>query len=878
MINLPAVLQQTRASGVRHARRRPWRYLLSAASIALAVALFVSMRITQVSVVATFRANLAALAGNATHVVTARTRLDESVLHALEQLDLHPAFQADARLPEPNSASTTGRAVGLLAAPLVQGSATLPDAGVAVTILGIDPLRDARLRRYNAADAAELDLSTLLRSRDVLILTQSLSERLQARPGAALRVSTPAGVQTMSVAGVLRNDGAAAALGGNILFMPIGAAQRLLGMEGRYSRIELVLDTGKSPPSGSSLESRVAAALPAGYTLSPAAQSDATFDALFVQFQVMLICITALAALIGVFIVYNSMALAVVQRAREIGTFRALGAHRREILMAILLEAALLGLIASAAGLAIGVGMASWALRSAGESLSIIVNLGPPLRVIPADVFWLAPLVGVAASMLGALAPARTAAAQPPVLAMKPGAVEALMHARTMYWFIAGALIVPIGLVLVGRPGVGWALRIGGVVAAFLGVGMAGPQLIKWLAAPARAAARRALRLPGVLALDSIVKFPTRTSLTLVALGGSLSIIVAMAGLVRSLEGSIRQWLEETLPFDLAVNGQPHGGSPYNTGGEYPPELLDELRRDPAVEIAYGVRTRQTLFGDERVMIVAVDFAEFEQVRAARGATQPWLPPGPLVAGEVAISENFSTLHSVAVGDSVTLDAAGGPRAFRVAAIRPDYTWFRGTVLMDRRTYVEAFDDPLLSYMDMRLRTGTNIESTRARLTESLSARFPAFLYRADETKAFALALIGDWFKLANLQLLLAVFIGGVGVANCLLISLLSQSRQIGLLRAIGATPAQIRSMLLTEAAFLGAAGGLLGGVLGIATIGLVVMPLAIRAAGFVLPLVVPTDALLIAAAAGVVISLAAALLPLGAARRIDVVAAIGYE
>ncbi|QOJ15827.1 MAG: FtsX-like permease family protein [Planctomycetia bacterium] len=856
MINLPAVLQQTRASGVRHARRRPWRYLLSAASIALAVALFVSMRITQVSVVATFRANLSALVGKATHVVTSRTRLDESVLRTLEQLGPSAAAAAE----------------GLRAAPLVQGSATLPDAGLAVTVLGIDPLRDARMRSYSAEDTAELDLPTLLRSADVLILTQSLSERLGLRPGAALRVSTPSGVRTMSVAGVLRNDGAAAALGGNIVFLPIAAAQRLLGMEGRYSRIELALS------GGAELEARVAAVLPQDCALAAAAQGDATFDALFVQFQVMLICITALAALIGVFIVYNSMALAVVQRSREIGTFRALGAHRREILMAILLEAALLGLISSVAGLAIGVGMASWALRSAGDSLSIIVNLGPPLRVIPIDVYWLAPLVGVAASMLGALAPARTAAAQPPVLAMKPGAVEALMHARTMYWFIAGAVIVPLGLMLVGRPGVGWALRISGVLASFLGVGMAGPQLIKWLAAPARALARRGLRLPGVLALDSIVKFPTRTSLTLVALGGSLSIIVAMAGLVRSLEGSIRQWLDKTLPFDLAVNGQPQGGSPYNTGGEYPPELIEELRRDPAVEIAYGVRTRQALFGDERIMIVAVDFAEFERVRAARGATGPWLPPEPLARGEVAVSENFSTLHDVGVGDRVTLDAAAGPRSFRVAAIRPDYTWFRGTVLMDRRAYADAFDDPLLSYMDMRLRAGVDVEATRVRLTEALSARYPAFLYRADETKAFAMALIGDWFKLANLQLLLAVFIGGVGVANCLLISLLSQSRQIGLLRAIGATPGQIRSMLLTEAAFLGAAGGLLGGVLGVATIGLVVMPLAIRAAGFVLPLVVPTDALLIAAAAGVVISLAAALLPLGAARRIDVVAAIGYE
>lgn len=844
---ITAVLQQLRCTGWQHARRRPWRYLLSLSSIAVAVALFVSMRITQTSILATFRANLSALAGGAELFVTAAGGVRLNALDALE------------RMP------------GVQAAPVIQGGAVLVEQRQSVTVLGIDPGRDAALRSYQAAEQATVDLPALLLTPDALIATQALAQRYGWKLRDRVVLAGRGPQREFVIAGLLRNDGVAAALGGNIVFMPIPAAQRLLGLEGQLTRIELKL----APPATAEA---VAAQLGPDFQVASPQRGDATFDALFAQFQVMLFCITALTGLIGVFIVYNSMALAVVQRAKEIGTLRALGAQRGEVLLSILSEAAVLGLLASSAGLLLGVALARFALERAARSLNIIMDLGPPQVALPADIWWLAPLVGVFAASFGALAPARTAAAQPPVLAMKPGETEAQLQTRTPLWFALGLLLLPAGLFVVNADGADWFWRVVGVVAAFAAVGLLGPQLVKWLALPARAIGLRLLRLPGMLALDSTVKFPTRTSLTLIALGGSLSVVVSMAGLVRALEGSIRVWLDEALPFDLTLNGKEQTGSPYDTAGDFPVALRDELAEDPRALEVYGVRTRTMEVGRERIMVIAFDAERLERVRRSRGWTHEWFPPDRLMAGEIGISENLAVLRGLQVGDTLELPAADGPRAFRICAIRPDYTWFRGSVLMDRGVYAEAFDDERLSFIDIRLREGVDVEAYRAELTQHLAGRVSAFVYRADETKTFALRVIGNWFALANIQLALAVFIGGVGIANCLLISLLSQQRQIGLLRAIGAAPAHIRAMLLTEAAFLGLAGGVLGVLLGLATIQFIVKPLAVRAAGFVLPLVVPCDTVAAAVVAGLVIALLAALLPLRAARRIDVVQAIGYE
>jgi putative ABC transport system permease protein len=135
-----------------------------------------------------------------------------------------------------------------------------------------------------------------------------------------------------------------------------------------------------------------------------------------------------------------------------------------------------------------------------------------------------------------------------------------------------------------------------------------------------------------------------------------------------------------------------------------------------------------------------------------------------------------------------------------------------------------------------------------------------------------------EWFRLADVQLLLAVVIGAAGVANTLTISVLTQSRQIALLRAIGASAAQVRRMLIAEAVALGLGGGLTGCLLGWVTLQFILSPLAVKQSGTRLPLLVPYDAMAISIAAGVAIALAAALLPLRAVRRLDIVRAIGYE
>jgi putative ABC transport system permease protein len=831
-------------------RRRKGRAAMALLSLALAVALFAAIRITDYSTVRAFEQSTNALLGSVQFVLTHGSGVETEALTLAEQTP------------------------GVRAAPVIQRAANAGELGITLTVLGIDYARDARVRSYRPI--GEFNWSRLVLDRQVVVIPQSLGARYGLKLGDALVLSADGGEFRYSIAGLLRDEGPAAAVGGRVAVMPLSAAQELFAIPERVDRIDLVFDT---QGAGDALR----AGLPAGYTLEPAPRSSPVLDYSLAQMRTISLGVTLVALTIGLFIVYNSVSLSVTERAGELATVRALGARRRDVLSIFLVEAVVLGVPASVLGIGLGVLAARQMLRQAATNMNVMVQTVDITSMhIPPDAWTLGPLLGVVTALAGTFSAARAAARVSPAAAgSRSGAALLTVQASRLWrWLLAAVPLGAVSLALVLHPATPRMIAIVGFALVVLSLGLALPQVILWMTLPLRALARRWLGIESYLAFDNVAKYAARTALTVVALAGSLAIVVAVSGMLRGFERATTRWMDDVFAFDLSVQANPLTATAYS-GTAFPEDLMAEVAADPRVADASGARVVFQPYAGRTVMLLAIDAEPFWRMLVRRQRISPddaRALVSELKRGAILVSRNFAHLYGVREGDRVRLAAAGGTRDLVVARVTEDYSWPLGVIGMDREVYKTGWHDRSITYLDVQVRDPHDIDALQADLTRSLRGQRTLYVHKLSDIKTYGTALLRDWFRLADAQIGLALMIGAVGVANTLLISVLGQSRQIGLIRAVGATRRQIQRVLVTEALLLGASGGLLGVVMGILVAAGLAPVFILRESGYRFPFVTPWSSIALAAIGGLVIALLASLLPIRAVRRFDIVRAIGME
>ncbi len=840
-----------RAFSLRYLYRRRLRFSLAGVSVALAVALFVSMRATEHSILRAFERSVERLAGKADAVVTRGAGVNPEALARVESVP------------------------GVRAAPLVQEPAAAPELGRTLLVLGIDFVRDAALREYRLdAAGADVDVAALLLRPDAVIVARSLATRHGLARGSTLTLQTRAGLRPFTLAGIFDAAGPAEAVAGDLVVMGLASAQRAFGRRGRWDRIEVAL-------GGASLET-LRAALGPDYTVQPIPRTNPVMDYQLSQFRTIFFGVSVLAMLIGAFIIFNSLSLSVVERVKEIGVLRALGARRREVVGAIALEAGLVGLLASAAGVGLGIGLARLALRHVAGFINLFAQVVDVREVtVPWEVPATAIAVGVSTALAGGVLPALAAARVAPMVAIRRATYEQGLRRGYVLPCAAGAVLFALALACGARPGAGREVIILSMIGAVCGFALALPQIILTCSGGFRLLARRFLRIESTLAVDTIVKHPVRTALTVIAFAGSLSLVVTVWGALHSFETSVHNWLHSIMPWDLTIQLRDLGAGVYDSA-TFSDSLAREVVRDPRVDRAYGVRVQYAPFRDTTVMVLAIDMREFMDLRVELGrfadAAEAERRVAALQGGAVLVSENFAHLAGVRPGEEIELGTGTGPRRFRVLATMEDYSWPRGVVMLDRGVYRELWDDDGLTYLDLRVHPGADVAAVRADLARSLQGRYRAFLYETHEIRDQARRVIREWFTLADAQVLLAVLIGGIGVVNTGVISLITRARQIGILRAVGASHGQICLSLGIEAAWVGTLSGLLGVAMGLFVIKFPIQWITLQSSGYTLPFLIPWKAVTVSLVGGVVIGVLAGLIPMRWVGRIDVVEAIGYE
>ena len=575
-----------------------------------------------------------------------------------------------------------------------------------------------------------------------------------------------------------------------------------------------------------------------------------------------------LAVFVGAFVIANTFAILIAQRRQELALLRAIGAARAQVLGSILLEAALIGVIASLIGVVVGIGIAQ-GLKGLFGIFGFSLPTGPVV-LLPRTVI-VALVVGSVITMLAALLPSWRASRIPPIAALRESAIEVqrLSRARSAFGLVlvaASAALLVDGLRRDGNPAaerVGISAAIVMISTVFLG-----PLLVTAFARIARPlVARRGVS--GELAQQNVLRSPRRASLTGIALTLGLAIVSLLLVFASSFKALLNNTVEGQFKGDFVVLSQGLG---------FTTEIAKIVASTPGVSSAAAVRIA---FGGAPAAvdpngsdaIAAVDAAHIDEV-----VTIP-MKAGKmtdLVAGTIAIGDKEAVKRNVRVGDAFPILFATGERPLKVVALVDESKTagiFQGvTRLISLETWDEAIILKLDNFIIAKGAAGQSKATTKASLKQALVAYPTAKVLDQAAYKAFVMKQVNGFLGFVFVMLTLSIVIAGVGVWNTLNLSVIERTRELGLLRGIGMARSQARSMVRWESVIIALYGALIGIVIGVGS-GVAIVRV-LRAQGFTI-ISVPFAQLALALFLAFVLGVAAAI---GAARRagrLDILRAI---
>lgn len=583
-------------------------------------------------------------------------------------------------------------------------------------------------------------------------------------------------------------------------------------------------------------------------------------------FTTVLLVFAGIAVFVGAFIIFNTFSIIVAQRMREFGLLRALGATHRQVMVSVLIEAALVGVIASGAGIFLGLGAAvglQALMDAAGIDLpKASLELAPRTVVVSL-------VIGIGITLLAALLPARRAGRISPVAAMQSTAAdEGDVNKRRVYiggaTFVLGAAGMALGLLSVvpELPAVG-----AGAFLVFMGVATLGPVFGRSLASALASPLPRLFGITGTLARENSRRAPRRTSSTAAALMVGLSLVTLVAMFASSLKGSIESAMTQTMKADLVVMPQS-----FMSVTGFTPRVAKELRKLPEVEVVSPMRYGEWKGSDGAMRtFVGVDGATIDEVLdldLVSGSAQG------LLDGGVLLRKSEADARGVTTGDTLEMTFSNsGKTTVEIDGVFEAQMDDR--YLLSLATYDENFTRP----QDIQVHIVAFPDVSTQRLVAAVDDALEPFpnvraLDRA-KLREESSGLIDQMLNMVYGLLALALVIAILGITNTLALSVHERRREVGLLRAVGATKSQVRRMIRWEAATIALFGTVLGVLIG-ATFAAAFMK-ALEDEGFtriVLPFAQIGSFIVIAGVAGLI----AAALPARRAARMDVLDAIAFD
>lgn len=854
------MIQLIRLFSLRHARKHFARTFLTVSGVALGVAVVLAIQAVNHSILESFRKMIDAIAGRTTlQVASGALGVPESLWEEVENI--------------PGVTYVT---------PVIQQTVRIPELGdELVLLLGIDFTGDEQFRDYSfSKDGSSVDDPlAFLNDPSAILLSKELARKYGKKEGSTLGVLTVDSKKTLTVRGLLEAEGPARGFGGSLIVMDIFAAQALWGKEGRFDRLDLITDP--SIPVDQ-MRKRLKERIGGEYKVElPRTRGDSAQN-LLKSFQTGLNVGGFVALLVGLFLIYNTMQIAVTQRRREIGIARSLGALRSDMIRLFVGEALVLGAAGSVLGTVVGLQLARALLTSVSGAVSMhFLKVNPDEVLVSPWIITFGLLSGVVAAALAALRPAMRAASVSPVDGIRFENEERLFkpnwkstNALLAYLFAGIALLMTAAEPFFEDMFWGYVAQLAAVLAfAFLS-----PTLLvsSW-----RAVRPLAHRLTGPstrLAFDQLPRHAVRTAVTISAIMLAFGMVVEIDNYITSIKTTLMRWVNQTIPADLFVTS----GSKLAHLDNQPMRetLADDIGAWPEVEDVDRVRIVDVEVDGLPVPLLSnlpdvyLKHVQREFLIGNKEVAKKRLKIEPTVV----VAENFLRRFHRKVGDSLEFSTPKGKLSLEIIGAVEDYTSDRGLLIMSRQQFSQHFDDKLVDSFDVYLKDRSQIEPIRQRILQTFGRDTDLFALTNQEMKTEIFRIVDETYKVVYVMEIIAVLVSLLGIANTLLASVLERTREIGMARAIGATRRQVIRMVVAEGGYLALGGMILGSLLGIVLTQILLRFILVKALGWTIGMYIPYVRLGFVAVLGLLLSLLSAYIPARYASRLNIVKAIEYE
>jgi putative ABC transport system permease protein len=644
-------------------------------------------------------------------------------------------------------------------------------------------------------------------------------------------------------------------------------AQKLF-LEGRdgYNTIWVTADDGVSQQD---LRDRVAKVLPADTKAvagDKAAEQAASQLLKAIRFiTIFLLVFAGIALVVGSFLIINTFSILVAQRSRELALLRALGASRRQVSRSVLFEAFVVGLVGSTLGVGLGVLLAI-AIRFVFGQFGL--DLSGTSFVFAPRTFLAAYGIGLVVTMVAAYLPARRSSRIAPVAALRDDVAmpESSMRVRFgvgMLMCLGAAALMVTGLTL-DVPKKGYWVG-GGILAALLGVAVASPVLSKPFLLVAAAVYRAAFGSVGRLAGQNSLRNPRRTAATASALMIGMALVTTMSIAGASAKASVDDSISQNFVGDLVISNL--------IGQGFSPSVSDRAEKVSGVESVVRTRYAQARVDGERKFLGGVDPAHLGD--AIRLKTKGGGVSALGDNGGCLMNEDFAKEHTHKRGDLVTWQMPQGDQELRVVGTYDPNGAVFATCVVNLDTFAAAGFQAQDNVAFVTVKPGVQAATVENAINQQI-AKLPTVTVKNQQEYAAEQRAPIDRLVLMIYALLgMAIVIALLGVVNTLALSVIERTREIGLLRAIGLSRAQLRRMIGLESIVIAVLGALLGVAMGL-IFGIALMA-SLRDEGLTvtrIPGMLLTGFVVSAAVVGVV----TAVLPARRAARLDVLTAIATE
>ena len=759
--------------------RQRWLAVLSILGVALGVAVIVAVDIANTAAQRSFAMANEFINGRTTHrLVGGPNGVDEDLYR---QLRVHAGIRN--------------------IAPVVMGEAVLAEADEAhFRLLGIDAFAEPAFRSFTQNSATEFSATSLLATRNAALIAPDTASRFGVGVGDTLSIAVGENQATLTVAGILRpGDDIQRSIVASLLVVDIATAQILLGMGNRISYIDVIA------ADAAALDA-VRAQLPPAVEIVTAASAGNTQRQMTRAFEINLTALSLLALLIGLFLIYNAVTFSVIRRRAQLGVLCTLGVSRTQIFANIITEAGLIGTLATGIGIVCGIVLANGLVGLITRTISDLyftIDVDelplPPLTIAKAAGAGIVATIGVACI------PAWEATRTAPISALRRSVIERQTHWGSRVALKLGLILIVFGGVLLAIAPRSLTMGFAGLFFLVTGYAVMTPQLMMWLLGMSRHGIGALFGLSGRMAARGLSAALSRTGMAVAALTVASAATIGVGVMISSFRDSVSDWLTARLRADVYVAA--HGG----TGGRLDPDFVQRLAALPEVtSVASGRRATIESEG-VRVELFAIDtdrsgFGSFEFTR--RDSDAVWSQFRRIDA--VIVSEPYAYRHGVGPGDSIALRTARGYRNFAVAGVYYDYAADGGVVAMHRRTYLEHWQDPVVTSVTLYLRPGvaadTVINTIRGwpSVPESLRIR------SAQQLRDASLRVFDRTFSVTNVLRALAFIVAAVGILAALMSIQLERSREFALLRVVGLTPSQLSRLIAVETGLMGVVAAVL--------------------------------------------------------------------